>query len=404
MPDREKTVLFYSAVSYWGGAEQSLFLLMKELQRQGSRLMLAAPDDGPLHHAAREAGIAVQDVPSDAVIYKSPLAFRTLVKRLERLIARENPGILHANTFWAGRALSWAVHGPVWNRRHRMHPPIVVHLREFNADRATEVRATALAFPVDQYLAVADHIKASYSPLVSAPVRRIHNGVDPSVYDPDTVDRDAARATLGLAPEEFAVGLVGRMHPMKGHRTFLDACHLLRQEGLPVRAFLAGAPLTSVEEDYYASLKGWITANRYDEFTTRLGFVKDLTALYRALDVLAAPSQHSREAADIEALPAAVMEGMAMGLNVVASDYGGAREVIEDGASGFIVKAASAGALAARLEELFHDASMRERVGQTARRRILRDFTLERTAEEIRRLYRDLTGLSRKVEAGEAVS
>jgi len=95
----------------------------------------------------------------------------------------------------------------------------------------------------------------------------------------------------------------------------------------------------------------------------------------------------------IEALPIAWVEGLAMGKAVVGADMGPGREVIEDGVSGLLCDSRDAESIAAALLRLLHDPALRERLGQAARQRAERLFSLENLVHENVAFYRKCAGL-----------
>jgi glycosyltransferase involved in cell wall biosynthesis len=95
-----------------------------------------------------------------------------------------------------------------------------------------------------------------------------------------------------------------------------------------------------------------------------------------------------------EGIPLAVMEAMAVGLPCIVSDIAGTEALIADGVEGYRVAPLDADALAASLARLLKDAALRRRMGEAARRRILKEYTLEAIAigheQEYRKLLRPL--------------
>jgi glycosyltransferase involved in cell wall biosynthesis len=91
-----------------------------------------------------------------------------------------------------------------------------------------------------------------------------------------------------------------------------------------------------------------------------------------------------------ESFPFAVLEGMAAGLAVVATDVGGTAEAIEDGHSGLLVAAQDAGALASTVAGLLDDGPARERLGNAARERVERHFTIDSMVDSVERVYQQL--------------
>ena len=88
-----------------------------------------------------------------------------------------------------------------------------------------------------------------------------------------------------------------------------------------------------------------------------------------------------------EGLPRNVLEGMACGLPVVAWDIRGCRDLVVEGATGFLVPFGDLDGMGARLEQLAHDEAMRCNMGAAARERVIREFSQDRVLEEMRRIY-----------------
>ncbi|OPY09134.1 MAG: Capsular glucan synthase [Syntrophaceae bacterium PtaB.Bin038] len=91
-----------------------------------------------------------------------------------------------------------------------------------------------------------------------------------------------------------------------------------------------------------------------------------------------------------EAFPRAVIEAMACGKPVVATDVGGTREAVDEGVTGYVVPPDDAGNLAERIELLLADDAVRAAMGEAARRRAEERFSVGKNARATERLYRDI--------------
>jgi glycosyltransferase involved in cell wall biosynthesis len=211
----------------------------------------------------------------------------------------------------------------------------------------------------------------------SARTRVIYGGADPERFSPDP---DAVRR---------GVLFVGRLTPHKGVDRLIAA--------LPDEAELRLAGSTGHDphppERYYPSLLRRVAAGRRVRF---LGAVpeSDLPALYRQAEVVALPSVHrtcyGREIAVSELLGLVAIEAMASGTPVVASRIGGLPEVVEDGATGFLVEPGDEAELRSRLAQVLGDRSLASRLGRKARERVLETFTWDACAERCLAAYSEL--------------
>jgi glycosyltransferase involved in cell wall biosynthesis len=215
---------------------------------------------------------------------------------------------------------------------------------------------------------------------LAAPASRtrvVYGGADPLRFRPD--------------PGEPRRGIlfVGRLTPHKGVDRLIEA--------LPDDARLhvvgsAGHDPNPPERDYPNLLRR-LAAQRRVEF---LGVVPDpdLPRLYRSAQVLALPSVrrtcYGREIPVSELLGLAAIEAMASGTPVVASRLGGILEVVEHGATGYLVEPGNVAELRERLAEVLGDRRLAERLGRNARERFLEKFTWEACADRCLAAYSEL--------------
>ena len=121
-----------------------------------------------------------------------------------------------------------------------------------------------------------------------------------------------------------------------------------------------------------------------------LGAREDVPIILGSAQAFALPSLK-------EGLPLTILEAMAAGLPVVASDVGGVREAVTDGVTGFLVPRGDVNALAARLAQLLADPSLRARMGPAGRARYEADFRVEVMAEKTFKVYADVLAERRRL-------
>jgi len=206
----------------------------------------------------------------------------------------------------------------------------------------------------------------------------IRNGIEPPALPPggQAEARRAARAALSLASEVPAVGMVARLAPQKGVGAFVHAAaSVLKQRPEAVFCVVGGGPL---EDEVRARMAHW--GVRPESFRL-LGHREDAPALYPAFDVVALSSLY-------EGLPYVLLEAMAWGVPVVATDVLGSRDVVADGTTGFLARQHSPADIAARVLELLNDPALRARCGAAARTRVAEEFSFAAFVEGHRKLYR----------------
>ena len=313
--------------------------------------------------------------------------FRDLVAtvRLARLIRRERPDILHTHTAKAGtvgRVAALLAGG----RR----PPIVVHtfhghvLRGYFGPLRTwffRQLERWLARHTTALIAVSPQVRDDLVALGVAPAERfvvVRLGVELGERVAGEQDgRAESRRYLGIGPERFAVGWIGRMTPVKRTDDVLVAFKQLRETGVDAVLCLVGDGPDRPQLEQRAHELGVIRDTLF------LGYQEDVAPFYAAFDALILPSSN-------EGTPVSAIEALAAGRPVVATRVGGVPDVVQEGEDGFLVEPGATDDLAERLARLAREPELRERMGRAGRDRVLPRYAVERLVDDIDRLYRSL--------------
>ncbi|MGH3933010.1 MAG: glycosyltransferase, partial [Pseudonocardiaceae bacterium] len=204
------------------------------------------------------------------------------------------------------------------------------------------------------------------------PWRRIREVVIPNGISlpprPTPAQRAQARSTLGLEPADFVVGIVARLCAQKAHEVLFRAIAALAPSHPRLRLVVIGEGDRAAELTILADELG---------ITDRVlftGLRRDVDRLLPGFDVSCLSSVH-------EGAPIIVIESMAAGVPVVATDCGALRDMITDGDEGFLVPVGDAAALADRIARLAADPALRTRQGLRGRSRAERNHRIETTAE-----------------------
>jgi glycosyltransferase involved in cell wall biosynthesis len=200
--------------------------------------------------------------------------------------------------------------------------------------------------------------------------------VDTALFRPDVQAARAAREQLGVDGDGPVLGTVGNLNPQKGHEHLLDAAALVRRSFPELRVRVLGAH-TPTHSEYADALRRRAAALGLEDGSA-IRFVDPgdrVPELVQAFDVFALTSVPRSEG-----IPTAVLEAMACGIPVVATDVGGVREVVEPGETGALVEPLKPEAIAAALEHILGDPAAQERFGACARRRAVERYGLEACA------------------------
>ena len=235
--------------------------------------------------------------------------------------------------------------------------------------------------PVDHLITVSEAQRRTYAAIgvPAASLTTVPNGIRPRGAGPG---RDAARAALGLTPDQPVVLTVGRLTVMKGHVHLLDAV-----PGL-VRRFPDLAVVVIGRGHLESRLRAQAEALGVQDAVHLTGQRSDARQLLDAADVFVLPSRH-------EGMPLVLLEAMDAGLPVVATRVIGSEEVVVEGETGLLVRPRDAWALEVALGELLGDPQRRAELGRAGRRRFVRGFTSARMTTDTLAVYEQVLRTAR---------
>jgi D-inositol-3-phosphate glycosyltransferase len=212
-------------------------------------------------------------------------------------------------------------------------------------------------------------------------------GVDTSRFYP--IPPDEAKEFIGVPPCERMLLFVGRIEPLKGIDTLIQAIAIMRKMGVFVCLLVIGGepnPSVETENAEMVRLKEMCEQAGLSDLVTFLGKrgQDTLPYYYSAVEAVVVPSHY-------ESFGMVALEAMACGAPVVASQVGGLAYLVKDGETGFTVPVDDPQALAERLALLINDQSLRQRLGRQAAQ-AAREYAWENIADRIINVYQDLLG------------
>jgi sugar transferase (PEP-CTERM/EpsH1 system associated) len=356
-----------------GGLENGLVNLIEHLDPlRFEHVVYAIRKLGP--NADRLAKSRVKVICQDKQDSDSPFQ----VGKLARAIRQVRPDIVHSRN-WAAVE---AVLAGRWVRSCK-----VVH-SEHGLEAGADVREPRrriwfrrLAYQLaDRVLSVSYQLRdlhARRTGFESAKITVIHNGVDRQRFFPDPAARAGMRRELGLSDDEFCIGCVGNLFPVKGHITALQAIEQFAAQRKNWRLLLAGEGPERARLENFLSVQGW------KDRVSFLGTSHRVPELLNALDVYVLPSI-------AEGISNSLLEAMASGIPVIATATGGNPEVVVDGESGLLFPIGNAQQLSRHLL-LLHDQSQRRReLAQRALSRVREEFSIESMVGKYAQLYESM--------------
>ncbi|MFL6216327.1 MAG: glycosyltransferase [Blastocatellia bacterium] len=362
------------------------------------------PGEGDMSYFAREVGVTplVIDEMSRELNLRDALVIAKLVRRLFKL----RPQIVHTHKAKAGAAgriaamiYKWATPSALWLRPR---PVKVVHTYHGHIFHSYYGKAkTRLFIAIERLLArlCTDQIIVISQQQRQEICERFRIGraaqfrVVPLGLDLDEMKerRGALRQELNIADDEIAIGIVGRLCEVKHHALLLEAARLVVEAcpSLRLRFVIVGDGHLRGDLEGLSQKPG--IADRI-HFT---GFRRDATALYGEFDIVALTSLN-------EGTPLTLIEAMASGRAVAATEVGGVIDVMGErrvSQHGFTVwdhgvtaRSRDAEGFARALQYLIERPELRRQMGDSGRRFVRTHHSKERLLNDIREVYRELTG------------
>jgi glycosyltransferase involved in cell wall biosynthesis len=409
-------VLFLSPSAGLGGAERMLLAMTGALHSHCPEMPLRvlALEQGPLIGLLETQGVAVDCVPLPprlAELGDSQFALGVaadklglcvqaaralpelgrLIQRLRAHVHRVRPALIHSNgikTHLLARLAGLDRIPLVWHVHDFYHArPLARRLLRWGLGGLRAAVAISAAVAADCRRVVVDR-----------PVMVVPNAVETQRFRPCAVDAERLDRLAGLAPAPagvLRVGLVATYARWKGHDVFLGAAAevLRRQLPAPVRFYVIGGPVYQTHGSQFTSaeLIGLSRALGLDGYLGLIGFLPDTSEIYPALDVVVHASTRP------EPFGLTIVEAMACGRAVIATQAGGALELLAPGHDGLGVPLGDVTALAQAIGQLVTDSAMRARLGRSARATATSRFDSARLGPQLAEVYRYVLASSSKL-------
>ena len=370
---KPKNILYVSQFSHIGGGEQSLLLILRNLDRAKWEPWLACYTHGELAEKARSLPVNVEVIKA-AGLFRDFIAVAGLI----RIIKKRSIDCVHVNSFDIRSAVAGLVCGV----------PVIGHLR--------------VIFPMtwrDRFF-----VRVSRKIIAVSKAAVTELGLCfPSRFTviPNAVEKPTGlvpadlKGEYGFPPNYRAVGAIGRFDEMKGFGYFIEACALIKKELPDSCFFLVGSPENEKERIYLARLKETAQEAGIAKSLVFTGFREDILAVIAGLDAVVVSSVYTQMKASRrgEGFGRVAAEALAMNVPVVATRTGGLVEIIEDGKSGILVPPGDPAAIAASVAGILRDPRRREQMRREEERRFEELFTVERHMRLLERVYEQVLGL-----------
>jgi glycosyltransferase involved in cell wall biosynthesis len=376
-----------------GGSAETTLHIVSSLSMEKYDVFLA-------HGLSRESNMSIMEkevVERDLLLAEARgvrvFALPSLVRRLSfkndlpafiniyRLIKRIRPHIVHTHTSKAGLLGRLAaflarvpiiIHTPHGHVFHSYYGPVMTKIFVF----AEKI----LSFMTDKITALTNRERDEHLEEGIASIEKyvvIHSGVVLDRLMNMSVDAGAWRREFGILQDSNVIGVVGRLVPIKGHKYLVSAAkRIIKEFRNTVFVFVGDGYLRSRLERQAES----IGVRKNIIFT---GWRKDAVEILALFDILVLPSLN-------EGMGKVLIEGMALGKPIIASNVGGIIDLVRNGENGILVPPGDSGALGEAILQLIKDKNLAETLGKDGKAKVYPEFDASVMLKQIDDLYENL--------------
>lgn len=357
---------------------QTIYNQMVYQKKRGHRVVALCPDDEwttPL----KEKGIEVIPVPF--LWHDAKASLTSALWRTFQVCRQEKFDVVHTHTLLPGIA------GRIGARLagvrcvvHTFHswPPYLYKSQVFNwGFNLTEIAAALAAHAI--LFQNPDDMK-SWDKIPGVPHRKatlVGNGIDFAAITGKVREgaRERIRKEFGIGDDDFVIVNVARFEPQKGHSFLLHTLkHLIAQVERGVHTLLVGI---GVDQDKVEAEVRSLGLQDVVHFT---GYRQDVPEILAASDASVMASHY-------EGIPRALMESMALGIPVVATDVPGTRSLIQSGKNGLLIKLDDISSFSGALSKVLNDRTLARQLGENGRYLVQTEFDEYVVADRVEAIY-----------------
>lgn len=257
--------------------------------------------------------------------------------------------------------------------------PIIIHNEHGTFPKETHrriIQRILWQWP-NRFLAVSDGLRKMLSESIHFPIDRIDvifNGVDEQKFFPSAKLRSQFRNEFHFSEEEFLVGIIGRLEPVKNHRMFLKALNFLKNQNQDVQGIIVG---TGELED---QLKEQVAEQGMSKYVHFLGHQSNINLVLNGIDVFVLTSFS-------EGCSNVILEAMQCGKAIITTNVGGNPDLIENNRNGFLIESNNYKELAQKLLIMKKNPQLRKKLGSNAQREVQKKFSLQKMIKDYENVY-----------------
>lgn len=324
----------------------------------------------PLRYLRLWGRVFYENLSSPNFLARAVVLLPKTVYTAEQMVAE---GVSHVHAHYATHPalVAWIIHELTGNSYS-----VTIHAHDIfmrTAMLPTKMRNATFIASISEYNR--DYITQLVGPEVYPKTHIIHCGIVPENY--------TTQATSHKVGERLEIIAVGSLQLYKGQKHLIEACRLLKEQGIPYRCRIIGGG----EEQ--ADLENRIKAAKLTDEVFLLGAKTqdEVSALLPTAHCYVQPSIIA-PSGKMEGIPVALMEALATGLPVIATDISGIPELVQPGKTGYLVPPADAQALASQITAVYQNPQQAHEYALAGQQLVLEAFELSKNVTQLAQLFR----------------
>ncbi len=349
-----KKICFFNSSNFWGGGEKLHLENAKVFRKKGYEVTIAAHQDSELWTRAQDAGFETFAVEVGSASFLN--VFKLI--RIQSYLRKEEIDTVIFTTSQDLKIASIAAHWAKCNT--------IVYLRGLATPiKNSSVNRYCMNVACTHLVANSQETKRTMlqhlgKHIAADKIAVIYHGIDDNLL----VEGGAKLPQVTTEDGTVILGNAGRLTLQKGQQHLIEVAEQLKKNNVKFKLYVAGTG------ELYDELQATIAAKKLKNEVILLGFIADMEAFMRSIDLFILSSSW-------EGFGFVIVEAMAKGKPVVAFDITSNPEIITDGETGLLAKHLDTGDLANQTARLISDTALREQMGQAAKQSVVDRFLIE---------------------------
>ena len=355
----------------WGGLEIMALETSKELINKGHDVVLFCRKNSTLYNEAQKSGIK-----SFEVFDKDKYLFGS-IRKIKTILNTDKYEIIHTHYSHDLWALVPAL------KRNNLKLFLTKHVASIPKK---DLLHRYLYKRVNGLFAISNYIKECVIEKYPVPKERIfllHDFINLKNFDKSLYNKSETRKVHKIPENAIVIGMAGRISPGKGHEDFIDATKIILKNNSQNIYFVIIGGASHGEDEYGKKIKLYAKESGIADKIIFTGFSSEIPKLLNILDIFVLPSHE-------ESFGIIVLEAMAIGLPVIATNNAGAVDIVVNNETGILLEPKKPGQIAEAVQKLMDDKNKRDNFGTAGRKRIEEVFSTDIIISQLLEYYKTL--------------